>query len=76
MSEGPTASTQDGTRTHKGRVTIAEVAALAGVSPTTVSHVFSGRRVVSAATRERVLEIVRTLGYRPNNVARNLRTRQ
>jgi LacI family transcriptional regulator len=62
--------------TRNGRVTIAEVAALAGVSPTTVSHVFSGKRLVSAATRERVLEIVQSLGYRPNNVARNLRTRQ
>jgi LacI family transcriptional regulator len=59
-----------------GRVTIAEVAAMAGVSATTVSHVFSGKRLVSAATRERVLDVVETLGYRPNNVARNLRTRQ
>ena len=49
---------------------------MAGVSATTVSHVFSGKRLVSAATRERVLDVVETLGYRPNNVARNLRTRQ
>jgi LacI family transcriptional regulator len=76
MSEGQTGTTQDAARARNGRVTIAEVAALAGVSPTTVSHVFSGKRVVSSATRERVLEIVQTLGYRPNNVARNLRTRQ
>jgi LacI family transcriptional regulator len=60
----------------RSRVTIAEVAAEAGVSPTTVSHVFSGKRLVSESTRERVLDVVRTLGYRPNNVARNLRTRQ
>jgi LacI family transcriptional regulator len=64
------------TRARGGRVTIGEVAALAGVSPTTVSHVFSGKRLVNAATREKVLAIVQTLGYRPNNVARNLRTRQ
>ena len=76
MSEERTRPTQDAIRARNGRVTIAEVAALAGVSPTTVSHVFSGKRVVSSATRERVLEIVQTLGYRPNNVARNLRTRQ
>lgn len=56
------------------RATIAEVAALAGVSPTTVSHVFSGKRLVSGPTRERVHEAVKTLGYRPNNVARSLRT--
>jgi LacI family transcriptional regulator len=80
MSQAPppdSTSPPDGaSRARGGRVTIGEVAELAGVSPTTVSHVFSGKRAVSSATRERVLEIVQTLGYRPNNVARNLRTRQ
>ena len=33
------------------RVTIAQVARLAGVSPTTVSHVLSGKRIVGATTR-------------------------
>jgi len=79
MSEGqvpPPPRTPPARGQRSGRATIAEVAALAGVSPTTVSHVFSGKRLVNAATRERVLEVVQTLGYRPNNVARNLRTRQ
>jgi LacI family transcriptional regulator len=58
------------------RVTIAQVASLAGVSPTTVSHVLSGKRLVGAATRLTVQEAIRQLGYRPNNVARNLRTRR
>src|SRR3712207_9437735 len=58
------------------RVTIAHVAERAGVSPTTVSHVLSGKRVVGAATRDTVLEAIRVLGYRPNHVARNLRTRR
>jgi LacI family transcriptional regulator len=58
------------------RVTIAEVAHRAGVSPTTVSHVLSGKRVVGAETRGIVLEAIQELGYRPNVVARNLRTRQ
>lgn len=58
------------------RVTIAHVARRAGVSPTTVSHVLSGKRVVGAATRTTVLDAIRELGYRPNHVARNLRTRQ
>lgn len=58
------------------RVTIAHVASRAGVSPTTVSHVLSGKRVVGAATRTTVLDAIRELGYRPNHVARNLRTRQ
>ena len=59
-----------------GRVTIGHVARLAGVSSTTVSHVLSGKRPVSAATQERVHEAVRELGYRPNSVARSLRTRR
>jgi len=58
------------------RVTIADVAGHAGVSPTTVSHVLSGKRLVGAATRDRVERAVRELGYRPNMVARNLRTRR
>jgi LacI family transcriptional regulator len=58
------------------RVTIAHVASRAGVSPTTVSHVLSGKRVVGAATRDVVMDAIRELGYRPNHVARNLRTRQ
>jgi LacI family transcriptional regulator, galactose operon repressor len=58
------------------RVTISQVASLAGVSPTTVSHVLSGNRIVGAATRATVEDAVRKLGYRPNIVARNLRTRR
>jgi LacI family transcriptional regulator, galactose operon repressor len=58
------------------RVTIAQVANRAGVSPTTVSHVLSGKRIVGAQTRGAVQAAIRELGYRPNNVARNLRTRQ
>jgi LacI family transcriptional regulator len=58
------------------RVTIAEVASRAGVSPTTVSHVLSGKRVVGAAARDTVLSAIEELGYRPNHVARNLRTRR
>lgn len=58
------------------RVTIAHVAARAGVSPTTVSHVLSGKRLVGAATRARVEKAVRELGYRPNSAARQLRTKR
>jgi LacI family transcriptional regulator, galactose operon repressor len=56
--------------------TIAEVAARAGVSTTTVSHAFSGRRPVAPSTRERVHRAVKELRYRPNGVARSLRTRR
>src|SRR5437899_1605790 len=39
-----------------------EVAARAGVSVTTVSHVLSGRRPVADATRTRVLQVIEALG--------------
>jgi len=54
-------------------VSIAEVAEAAGVSTTTVSHVFSGRRPVAAATQRRVTDAARRLGYRPSAIARALR---
>ena len=52
--------------------TIHDVAALSGVSKTTVSNVIRGVGRVSGTTRQRVLESARTLGYRPNGLARNL----
>jgi len=64
------------TSTEQPRVTITQVAQLAGVSATTVSHVLSGKRLVAASTRESVHEAIRTLGYRPNHTARSLRTRR
>jgi LacI family transcriptional regulator len=69
-------SDSTGEQARPARVTIAHVATRAGVSPTTVSHVLSGKRVVGAATRSAVMEAISDLGYRPNHVARNLRTRQ
>ncbi|MER7892094.1 LacI family DNA-binding transcriptional regulator [Micromonospora sp. NPDC094482] len=60
----------------ENRVTLVQVAKLAGVSPTTVSHVLSGKRWVAEATQETVRSVIRELGYRPNNVARSLRTRR
>jgi len=56
------------------RVTIADVARASGVSKTTVSHVLSGKRPVGSLTRDRVERAVADLGYRPNRLARSLRT--
>lgn len=53
-------------------VTLAEVARHAGVSASTVSYALSGKRSISAATRERVENSVRKLGYHPNAGARAL----
>jgi DNA-binding LacI/PurR family transcriptional regulator len=55
-----------------GPARIADVAALAGVGVATVSRVMNGSAQVRPATRERVLEAIRTLNYRPSSVARNL----
>jgi len=54
--------------------TIADLAKAAGVSPTTVSHAFSGRRYVDPETRKRIEALAETMGYRPNHRARRLRT--
>jgi LacI family transcriptional regulator len=58
------------------RITIEDVAARAGVSPTTVSHVFSGHRPVRSETKALVERIAVELGYRPNAVARSLRVQR
>lgn len=50
-----------------------DVAELAGVSQRTVSNVVNDYTHVSQRTRQRVLEAIDELGYRPNAVARSLR---
>jgi LacI family transcriptional regulator len=52
---------------------IRDVAALAGVSETTVSHALSGRRPVSAKTFAKVQAAIDELGYRPSRLATGLR---
>ena len=53
-------------------VKISDVARHAGVSPSTVSYVLSGKRSISEQTRRRVMDSVRALGYRPHAGARAL----
>lgn len=55
-------------------VTIHEVAKRAGVSIKTVSNVSNSLPNVKASTRERVLEAIEILDYRPNLSARSLRS--
>jgi len=54
--------------------TIKDVANEAGVSVTTVSHVFSGKRKVAKRTAENVLAAAAKLGYAPDAAARKLAT--
>ncbi|SPJ24153.1 LacI family DNA-binding transcriptional regulator [Palleronia abyssalis] len=54
------------------RSTIHDVARVANVSLSTVDRVLNGRNCVRPATREKVEEAVRTLGYVRNSAAANL----
>jgi LacI family transcriptional regulator len=56
------------------RVTIDDVADLAGVSYQTVSRVINDRPEVSDSTRERVQKVIDETGYRPSHIARSLAT--
>jgi LacI family transcriptional regulator len=53
-------------------VTMADVARVAGVSLTTVSHVVNGTRPTSPRTAERVRAAIERTGYSPNTIARAL----
>jgi len=55
-----------------GRVTLADVAQTAGVSPITVSRALRGERAVDPALVERVRAAARQLGYVPDPAARAL----
>jgi DNA-binding LacI/PurR family transcriptional regulator len=61
-------------RSGERRVTLADVAAEAGVSVALVSIVMRGAPGAGAATRERVMKVAEDLGYRPDNRARLLRS--
>lgn len=50
-------------------VSIADVARHAGVAPSTVSYVLTGKRAISAETADRVRDSIRSLGYRPRGGA-------
>ncbi len=70
-----------GTTTKSARrksraVTIHEVAALARVSPMTVSRVINGNTNVREATRQQVMRAVEALNYTPNLAARSLAAAQ
>ncbi len=56
--------------------TMQDVAKRAGTSTTTVSHMLSGRRSVSAETQQRIQAAIDELGFRPNETARALRTQR
>ncbi|MGY1784325.1 LacI family DNA-binding transcriptional regulator [Geodermatophilus sp. SYSU D00698] len=76
---GPGNGTTDGhppAPSLRGRVTMQQVAAEAGVSISTVSKVINGRYGVSAETVDHVARVIDRLGYEASLVARSLRNRR
>ena len=55
---------------------IAELARMAGVSPGTVSRALAGKPLVNKETREKIQAIADKHGFRPNQMARRLRTQR
>jgi LacI family transcriptional regulator len=56
------------------KITISEIAKIAGVSRTTVSRVLSGGSFVNRNTKYKVLEIIEKNEYNPSIIAQSLRT--
>ena len=54
---------------RKSRVTLADVARRAGVSEITVSRIVRNKGPIAEATRDRVMDVVRAMGYVPNRLA-------
>jgi len=65
--------------TPRKTVTMSDVAKRAGVSRATVSRLLSKKPLpiqVTEATRQRVFDAVKELGYRPNRLAQSLNTKK
>lgn len=58
------------------QATIKDVAKLAGVSISTVSRVINNSKPVSHEIKQKVIEAIDELGYKPNEVARTLVTKR
>lgn len=55
-----------------GKLTLEQIAHLAGVSRSTVSRVVNNHAGVKPAVRERIMQVIRETGYHPDPAARSL----
>jgi DNA-binding LacI/PurR family transcriptional regulator len=62
-------------KTPTEHVTIQDVARAAGTSPSSVSRVLTGNANVSEEKRKAILSVIEKTSYRPNLIARSLKTR-
>lgn len=60
----------------KQKVTIADVAKVAGVSKQTVSRAINDKGEISPDTKERIMRVIREMGYRPSRLARAMNTQR
>ncbi|WP_134113219.1 LacI family DNA-binding transcriptional regulator [Hypnocyclicus thermotrophus] len=58
------------------KITIKDIAKLAGVSPSTVSNVINGVSKCSTDTRDNILALIEELNYKPNITAKSLVTKR
>lgn len=75
-SEAPRASRTANPSASRARLTITDIARLAGVSKKTVSRVINQEPYVNKATRERIEAIIAEHGYQPDPQARGLAFRR
>jgi DNA-binding LacI/PurR family transcriptional regulator len=59
-------------RDKKDNISIKDIAKIAGVSITTVSHALSGKRYVKEDTKKKIFRIIKKYDYEPNIIARSL----
>lgn len=57
-------------------ISIKDIAARANVSTATVSYVLNGTRNVRPKTRQRVLDVIEELNYKPNDIAKSLKRKR
>ena len=60
-------------KSNGSKVTMGDVARIANVSKSTVSHVLNDTKHVSAKTRNKILKVIEETGYTPNLVAKALK---